>query len=47
MTSPCSDLFMGPGTHCFLYQRVQLQTYESRTLFFMTSLAIPLHPGTR
>ena len=24
---------MGPGTGCFLYQWVQLQTYESRTLF--------------
>ena len=34
---------MGPGTHCFPYQWVQLQTYESRTLLFMT---IPLHPGT-
>ena len=33
---------MGSGTHCFPYQWVQLQTYESRTLFLMTS---PL--GTR
>ena len=29
---------MGPGTRCFPYQYVQLQTYESRTLFLMTSL---------
>ena len=29
---------MGPGTRCFLYQGVQLQTYESRTLFLMTGL---------
>ena len=29
---------MGPGTRCFPYQWVQLQTYESRTLLFMTSL---------
>ena len=29
---------MGPRTRSFLYQRVQLQTYESRILFLMTSL---------
>ena len=29
---------MGPGTPCFPYQWVQLQTFESRKLFFMTSL---------
>ena len=29
---------MGPGTHCFPYQCVQLLTYESRTLFFMTNM---------
>ena len=29
---------MGPGTRCFPYQWVQLQTYESKTLFLMTSL---------
>ena len=29
---------MGPGTRCFLYQWVQLQTYESRTLILMMSL---------
>ena len=29
---------MGPGTCCFPYQWVQLQTYEARTLFLMTSL---------
>ena len=29
---------MGPGTHCFPYQWIQLQIYESRTLFFMISL---------
>ena len=29
---------MGTGTHCFLYQWAQLQIYESRTLFLMTSL---------
>ena len=29
---------MGPGTHCFPYQWVQLQTYESQTLFFMEIL---------
>ena len=29
---------MGPGTCCFLYQWVQMQTYESRTLFLMTIL---------
>ena len=29
---------MGPGTRFFPYQWVQLQTYESRTLLFMTSL---------
>ena len=29
---------MGPWTHCFPYQLVQLQMYESRKLFFMTSL---------
>ena len=29
---------MGTGTRCFPYQWVQLQTYESRTLFLMTSL---------
>ena len=29
---------MGPKTRCFPYQWVQLQTYESRTLFLMTSL---------
>ena len=30
--------FMGPGSRCFPYKWVQLQTYESRTLFLMTSL---------
>ena len=29
---------MGPGTRCFPYQWVQVQTYESRKLFLMTSL---------
>ena len=29
---------MGPGTRCFPYKSVKLQTYESRTLFLMTSL---------
>ena len=29
---------IGPGTRCFPYQWVQLQTYESRTLFFMINL---------
>ena len=29
---------MGPRTRCFPYQQVQLQTYESRILFLMTSL---------
>ena len=29
---------MVPGTHCFPYQWVQLQTYESRTLFLMKIL---------
>ena len=29
---------MGPGTCCFPYQLAQLQAYESRTLFSMTSL---------
>ena len=29
---------MGAGTRCFPYQWVQLQTYESRTLFLMASL---------
>ena len=27
---------MGAGTRCFPYQWVQLQTYESRTLFLLT-----------
>ena len=29
---------MGPGTGYFQYQWVQLQIYESQTLFLMTSL---------
>ena len=29
---------MGPGTRWYPYQWVQLQTYESRTLFFISSL---------
>ena len=33
-----SGSLMGPGTRCFTYQCVQLQTYESRTLFLMLSL---------
>ena len=43
-TSCCRQWFiynfglMGPGTRCFRYQWVQLQTYESRTLYLMTSL---------
>ena len=37
---------MGPRTRCFPYQRVQLQTYESRILFNDKS-AILLHPRTR
>ena len=31
-------LWVGPETRCFPYQWVQLQTYESKTLVFMTSL---------
>ena len=34
---------MSPGTRCFLYHRVQLQTYEH---IFHDKSAIPLHPGT-
>ena len=37
---------MGPRTRCFPYQRVQLQTYESRILFNDKS-AILLRPRTR
>ena len=37
---------MGPRTHCFPYQRVQLQTFESKILFNDKS-AILLHPRTR
>ena len=37
---------MGPRNRCFPYQRVQLQTYESRILFSDKS-AILLHPMTR
>ena len=33
-----SGSLMGPGTRCFTYQCVQLQTYESRTLFLMLGL---------
>ena len=29
---------MSPRTRCYPYQRVQLQTYESRIPFLMTSL---------
>ena len=36
---------MGPRTPCFPYQRVQLQTYESR-IFFNDKSAILLHPRT-
>ena len=38
---------MGPKTRCFPYQRVQLQTYESRILFLNDKSAILLHPRTR
>ena len=38
---------MGPGTRCFPYQWVQLQTYESRDTIFNDNSAILLHPGTR
>ena len=37
---------MGPRTRCFPYQRVQLQTYESRIPFFNDKSAILLHPRT-
>ena len=37
---------MGPRNRCFSYQRVQLQTYESRILFFNDKSAILLHPRT-
>ena len=37
---------MGPRTRCFPYQRVQLQTYESRILFNDKS-SILLHRRTR
>ena len=37
---------MGARTRFFPYQRVQLQTYESRILFFNDKSAILLHPRT-
>ena len=49
---PCIQWFiynfwlMNPRTPCFSYQRVQLQTYESR-IFFNDKSAILLHPLTR
>ena len=36
---------MGPWTRCFQYQWVQLQIYESQTLFLMTSLQYYCIPG--